>query len=114
MGFLIMSGLVMTCAILVTLGRVVAFRLILGYATIIDISFTMLLLSLYAGTYTGMFSATVAGLMLACLLSIGRFCIGYDKLIIRRVGWRQGWLSIGVRRYESKLIRSIKDAVETK
>ena len=80
MGFLALSGLVMTAAMLVTLARVVHWRFILGYATLIDVTATVGLLTLYAGTYSGMMAATISGLVLAVTLSAGRKIFGYSRL----------------------------------
>ena len=80
MGFLALSGLVMTAAMLVTLARVVHWKFILGYATLIDVLATVGLLTLYAGTYSGMMAATMSGLILAVTLSIGRKVFGYSRL----------------------------------
>ena len=80
MGFLALSGLVMTAAMLVTLARVVHWRFILGYATLIDVTATIGLLTLYAGTYSGMMAATISGFVLAVTLTIGRRVFGYSRL----------------------------------
>ena len=80
MSFLVLSGMVMTAAFLVTLCRVVHWKLVLGYATVVDVLATLMLLTLYAGTFSGMFAATVAGLVLAITLSFGRKVLGYTKI----------------------------------
>ena len=80
MSFLVLSGMVMTAALLVTLCRVVHWKLVLGYATVVDVLATLMLLTLYAGTFSGMFAATVAGLVLAITLSFGRKVLGYTQV----------------------------------
>lgn len=94
MGFLALSGIIITCAMLVTLCRVVHWRLVLGYATIIDVLATIGLLTLYAGTFSGMFSATIAGLILAVSLSIGRKLFGYTTIRWNRSFTRPEWEAV--------------------
>lgn len=91
MGFLVLSGIVMTMALLVTLCRVLHWRLVLGYATVIDVVATIVLLTLYAGTFSGMFAATVAGLVLAVTLSVGRKLLGYTVLKWNKSLFRPAW-----------------------
>ena len=88
MGLLALSGLIMTTALLVTLCRVVPARIVLGYATSIDVIFTVGILTLYAGTYSGMLAATIAGLALAVVLTVGRKAIGYTYFTVRFEGWK--------------------------
>lgn len=70
----------------VTAARVLPVKLILGYATVIDVVFTVLLIVVFHGSLTGLMSATLAGLLMACSLSFGRWLLGYQRLSLRRVG----------------------------
>ena len=68
----------------VVAARVLPIKIILGYATSIDLIFTVVMFALFHSTMTGLMSATLAGLMLAVSLSVGRWMYGYDRIAIRR------------------------------
>lgn len=78
-GVMALSGVVMVLAIFVTLARVMDLRTVFGYATEIDVAFSLTLLVMFSGTYMGMMAAAFAGLTLAVCLSIGRFLFGYRR-----------------------------------
>lgn len=78
-GIMALSGVVMVLAIFVTLARIMDLRTVFGYATEIDIAFSLTLLVMFSGTYMGMMAAAFAGLTLAVCLSIGRFLFGYRR-----------------------------------
>lgn len=76
-------------ATLVTCNRVGGIRKWLGYAAVMDISFTVLLLVAFSGTFAGMVVATLAGLILAIVLSALKKILGYDRLALKsgRLVW---------------------------
>ena len=78
-GIMALSGVVMVLAIFVTMARIMDLRTVFGYATEIDIVFSLALLVMFSGTYMGMMAAAFAGLTLAVCLSIGRFLFGYRR-----------------------------------
>lgn len=59
-------------ATLVTLNRVVKWKTILKYATVVDIGFTLGMLGLLSGTLGGAASAILAGLLMAVFLTVSR------------------------------------------
>ena len=79
--------------------RVLPMKIILGYATSIDLVFTVVMFALFHGTMTGLMSATLAGLMLAVSLSAGRWMYGYDRIAIQRS--RRGF-TIGIVSFPGK------------
>lgn len=83
-GIMALSGVVMVLAIFVTLARIMDLRTVFGYATEIDVIFSILLLVMFSGTYMGLLSAAFAGLTLAVMLSVGRFIWGHRRLRIVR------------------------------
>lgn len=83
-GTMALAGIVMVLAIFVTLSRVFNMRIVLGYATEIDVLFSVLLIVIFSGTFTGLLSAAFAGLTLAVLLTIGRVIFGYTRFRVVR------------------------------
>lgn len=77
---------VTVAATLVTLSRVISLHKILGYATLIDVLFSIMMLYVFAGTLGGTLVAISAGLIMAVTLTVARRLIGYDKLTWR--GWK--------------------------
>lgn len=84
-------ALCIVSATIITLARVMPFRMILGYATYIDVAFSVGMLGFFSGTLTGAMSAVVAGLLLAVTLTLGRKLIGYQRLAFDGDGWRSGY-----------------------
>jgi hypothetical protein len=80
----VFAAVCMVTALLLTMSRVIPLRMILGYATIIDVVFSVGMLGVFAGTITGAMNATMAGLVLAITLSAGRWCIGYQRIVLKR------------------------------
>lgn len=60
----------------------VGIRRVCGYDIAADIGSTVLLMLMFAGTYTGMIAAVIAGLMLSVLLIVTKRFTGYEKLKI--------------------------------
>ena len=81
------SAVCIVASVFVTLGRVMPLKVIFGYATIIDIVFTVVLLFLFHGSLTGTMSATLAGLMMALFLSTSRYFFGTARYKLSRRGW---------------------------
>lgn len=61
-------------------------RRFLGYPNLVDLSFTILMLVLFAGTFSGMVAAGFASLFMSVLLGVLRSIIGAERLSIQRVG----------------------------
>lgn len=57
----------------------------------IDILVTATFVSLFAGTYNGMMTALVAGLIFSIVLYILKICIGYESLRITFTPFRIWW-----------------------
>lgn len=77
-------------AALLTCNRIGGIRKWLGYAAVVDIAFTVLLVVAFSGTFAGMVVGTMAGLILAIVLSALKKILGYERLCVqgRRVFWR--------------------------
>lgn len=89
-GLLIFAGVVMAITFFAMMGRI-NMRRFLGYATWIDIAFTILIFWLFAHTFSGVVSGAVAGLALTVGLTVMRKTMGYERL--KRVGLRLQWVS---------------------
>jgi hypothetical protein len=63
-------------------------KLLLGYATYIDVMFTIILLMFMSGTLGGEMIATLSGLLLALFFTAARYIFGHSKLrYLRMAGW---------------------------
>lgn len=103
-----LASAVITCAaIIITLARVLPMRLIFGYATWIDVTFTFGLLVFMSGTLGGELIATVSGLLLALFLTVGRYVFGYSKVKYLK---RCGFIVID---YPSPLKKQLKEKIPT-
>jgi hypothetical protein len=58
-------------------------RRLAGYAALIDIAVFVLCVYLFMGTYAGMMTGIIAGLMFSVFLRGVRRCAGYEKLHVR-------------------------------
>jgi len=52
----------------------------LGYANIVDITFTVLMIYVYHETFSGVVSASIAGIFMSASLTVMRKLMGYKKL----------------------------------
>lgn len=86
---LIFAGVMMAGTFFAMMGRI-NIRRFLGYATWIDIAFTIIMFSLFAHTFSGAVAGSVAGLCMAVGLSLLRKTIGYERL--ERHGWKYRWV----------------------
>lgn len=81
---ILLPSAITCCAVYIVLWQL-DIQKILGYHVLFDISFTVILSMLFAGTYSGMLVAMAAGLMLSVLLLLTKWFIGYKKII----GWKK-------------------------
>lgn len=63
----------------VTACRIVRLRRLLGYGMALDLAFTAAALGMFHGSLAGMTYATLAGLIMAASISLGRAFLGYDR-----------------------------------
>ncbi|WP_299073776.1 hypothetical protein [uncultured Paraglaciecola sp.] len=96
-------AIVLVAAILVTASRILSFKTLLGLATPIDVVFTVMLFFIFSGTLAGMVIATIAGLVMAITLSVGRYFFGYNQITFARKKWYKGFVSLGWRAVPSKI-----------
>jgi len=61
----------------------------LGYANIVDIMFTVFMLYIYHDTFSGVVSASIAGIVMSGSLTIMRKAMGYKKL---KITFGRKWL----------------------
>lgn len=84
----VLSGLIVVISLLFFIGRIISLRLFFGYATVIDVTFTVLMFIIFEGTLGGALTATVAGLFLSLILTCGRYFIGYTRIAYnKRIGF---------------------------
>ena len=77
---------VSVAACLVTLSRVVGWKAILKHATIIDVSFTLILGWFMAGTLTGALVAILGGLIMALVLTGLKHIMGLVETVACKMG----------------------------
>ena len=75
----IVMAFVSVATFYVTASRVVSLRRLLGYGMALDLAFTLAAFAFFHGTLTGLLIATVAGLVMAGSITLGRAVIGYDR-----------------------------------
>ena len=59
-------------------------RRVFGYALFFDITITAILMFMFAGSYAGMMTAVIAGMMLSAFLRLGGWVFGVERLTLRR------------------------------
>lgn len=60
-------------------------RRVLGYDAAFDVAMTIVLVTSFSGTVTGMAAAMIAGCFMSIMLLIAKKLYGYERLV--RVGW---------------------------
>jgi len=85
--FILLAAGATVAATIITASRIVSWRWMAKYATLIDVLFTVLLLIVFAGTLTGMLIAVLAGLFMAivltalrCLTRLDTNVFSFDRL----------------------------------
>lgn len=71
----------LVAAFYVTAARLIPLRRLLGYGTALDVAFTTTALAMFHGSLAGMTYATLAGLIMAASISLGRALLGYDRAV---------------------------------
>ena len=66
-------------------------RRVLGYDVAFDITCTVILVTSFSGTVTGMAAAMIAGVVISIMLGIAKFLMGYQRL--ERNGFKIRWVS---------------------
>jgi hypothetical protein len=87
---LILAGAMMALTFFAMMGRI-NMRRFLGYATWIDVFFTIIMFWLFAHTFSGVVAGSVAGLCMAAGLTLLRKTMGYER--IQRKGLKFIWVS---------------------
>lgn len=67
-------------ALLTTLSRAIGWRRVLGYATVIDVVATVLIMVTFSGSTAGLAAGAAAGLILSVILTAGQYIFGYDRV----------------------------------
>lgn len=86
---MVFAGFILCIAMLLTMARLDILKF-LGYAGIVDVVFTALMLEMFAGTFMGIVAGAVAGLCMTTLLYVLKYSMGYKRL--ERVGYRLKWV----------------------
>ena len=81
---ILLAGLISVLAILFLLLKI-DIRKVLAFDIWVDIGVTALLVTLFAGTFSGMFAACVAGAGFSIILYVLKHTIGYKRLTFH--GW---------------------------
>ena len=69
----IMMSVATVAAFLITLSRVIGWRRVFRYGTLIDVAFTLTALVVFGDTLTGALIAVVSGLLMALFISAARW-----------------------------------------
>lgn len=83
MSMFIVAGLITVLACIVTMARS-NLRRWLGYATAVDMCFTLGMLYMFHGTYSGIVAASFASFFMAISLTLLIRCIGYERAKVVR------------------------------
>jgi hypothetical protein len=62
----------------------VGFRKVLGYAFLVDVFVTGTFILMFSGSYAGMMTGVIAGLLVSMFLRIGSLVIRPQRLTVRR------------------------------
>lgn len=83
-----LSGILTVVSLLAFVARIIPMKLFFGYATYIDVTFTVLMFIIFEGTLGGALTATAGGLFLSAVLTAGRYVFGYSRVkYLRRCGF---------------------------
>jgi len=108
MGAMILSGFIIVLALLMTLARMDLLKF-LGYSTIVDILFTLLMFTMFHGTFSGIVASAFAGVFMTIMLYVLRGTIGCKKLKFRRCKYgliKLTWVYYGPENYRGKFSRA--------
>lgn len=108
MAALIIAGFVIVLAMLLTMARFDILKW-LGYAAAVDIAFTILMFSLFAGTFSGIIAGSFAGIFMTAMLYVMRASLGCKKLRIKRTRLYTPyitWVYFGPENYRGKWSRA--------
>ena len=92
LGFMV-AGMMTVLAMLLMMARTDMLKW-LGYANVVDILATFVMIYLFHDTFAGVVSASFAGVFMSGMLWMLRKTLGYKKLQIVRAGWmvRLAWV----------------------
>lgn len=79
MEILTFAALAMTLTALLMFARINLLRF-LGYASAVDVVFSVAMLAMFASTFSGVVASALAGLFMTASLSFLRKVVGYEKL----------------------------------
>lgn len=91
---LFVAGLATVGMVLFTLARL-NMRRWLGYANLVELLFTIIMVYMLHKTFSGIIAASFAGIVMSVTLQVLRKTMGVERIRIRRVRWYKG----GIRFY---------------
>lgn len=89
MSGMFVAGFILCIAMLLTLARMDILKF-LGYATLVDVLFTVIMFEMFAGTFMGIVAGAFAGLCMTTLLYVLKYLMGYKRLRVYRHGVKIG------------------------
>lgn len=92
------AGIITVLAALLALARL-NLRRWLGYSTGVDIAFTLLMIVLLHGTFSGMMVAAFSGIIMSLSLYALRKSLGCERLRFKRKPWYKGFTGLYWHRY---------------
>lgn len=96
-GFML-AGIMMVLTILIMMARM-NLRRWLGYANIVDVMFTIVIIALFHDTFSGVVAASFAGVFMSIMLWVLRCSVGCERLKFVKVPLNKGlcrlrWIEI--------------------
>lgn len=88
------AGLAVVVMLLLVMARM-NIRRWLGYANFVDILFTVGLIVLFHGTFSGVVAAAFAGIWMSISLQVLRKIVGIERYEWNRVSWKRGFVHGG-------------------
>lgn len=80
MEVLTFAALAMTLTALFMMARINLLRF-LGYAGVVDVVFSLAMLTMFASTFSGVVASALAGLFMTAILTLLRKLLGYERLV---------------------------------
>lgn len=89
MAAMLLAGAILAFAMILTLARLDLLKF-LGYASLVDVLFTALMMEMFAGTFMGIVAGAFSGLCMTAALYLLKYTLGYKRL--QRVGAKIKWV----------------------
>ena len=89
MAAMLLAGVILAVAMIMTMARLDLLKF-LGYASLVDVLFTALMMEMFYGTFMGVVAGAFSGLCMTAGLYMLKYTLGYKRL--QRVGLKIKWV----------------------